>query len=209
MKYDALIVASGKGQRSNLGYNKVFYVMKDGKNVLDHSLSLFMADPDCEKIVVVTNEEYFNEIKDDQKIIKVKGGKERKDSVNNGLKEVSSEYVLIHDGARPFLHPEALKAVKEKLNECNACVLGRMALDTIKYVENGRIMRTIDRNNIFLAETPQAFRSELIKDCYARADETIFTDDASLAEAFGHEVMIVIDEYDNRKLTTQEDFRKL
>ena len=84
MKYDALIVASGKGQRSNLGYNKVFYVMKDGKNVLDHSLSLFMADPDCEKIVVVTNEEYFSEIKDDQKIIKVKGGKERKDSVNNG-----------------------------------------------------------------------------------------------------------------------------
>ena len=209
MKYDALIVASGKGQRSNLGYNKVFYVMKDGRNVLDHSLSLFLSDTDCEKVIVVTNEEYFKEIKDDDRIIKVKGGKERKDSVRNGLKEVKSEYVFIHDGARPFLHPEALKALKKKLKESDACVLGRMAFDTIKYVEEGKIIKTIDRNNIFLAETPQAFKSELIKECYAKADDTVFTDDASLAEVFGHEVTIVIDEYDNRKLTTQEDFRKL
>ena len=90
MKYDALIVASGKGTRSNLGYNKVFYVMKDGKNVLMHSLSLFLADPDCVSIIVVTNEENFARIDDDPRIIKIKGGKERKDSVRNGLNEVKS-----------------------------------------------------------------------------------------------------------------------
>ena len=209
MKYDALIVASGKGTRSNLGYNKVFYVMKDGKNVLMHSLSLFLADPDCVSIIVVTNEENFARIDDDPRIIKIKGGKERKDSVRNGLNEVKSEYVLIHDGARPFLHPEALKAVKEKLKEGDACVLGKMATDTIKYVEEGKIRETIDRKKIFLAETPQAFKSQLIKDCFAKADDINFTDDASLAESLGYEVSIVIDEYDNQKLTNEKDFVEL
>lgn len=209
MNYDALIVASGKGERAGLGYNKVFYRMKDRKSVLEHAASLFVQDPECRRIIVVTNQEDFEKVFDCDKLILVQGGQTRKDSVENGLRMCQSDYVFIHDGARPFLHEEALKALKEAVEENKAAVLGRMAIDTIKEVENGKIVRTIDRNTIFMAETPQAFDRKLIMDCFEHCREGSFTDDASLAEAMGYEVTAVIDAYDNRKLTREEDFRDL
>ena len=208
MRYDAIIVASGKGQRANLGYNKAFYMMKDGRSVVEHSVDLFVSDEDCGKVILVTNEEYFDTLKKD-KLVCVSGGAERKDSVHNGLKEAESEYVLIHDGARPFLHRESLEALKEKVSECDAAVLGRMAFDTIKQVKDGKIVKTLNREEIFQAETPQAFKTALIKDCFERCADVIFTDDASLVESLGYEVSVVIDRYDNRKLTKEEDFRDL
>lgn len=208
MKYDAIIVASGKGQRANLGYNKVFYEMADGKSVLDHSIALFDGDADCEQIIVVTNADCFERVKG-EKVIVTEGGEQRKDSVCNGLKLVKSAYVLIHDGARPFLHRESLEALKEKVFACGAAILGRMAFDTVKEVEEGRIVKTLDRQRIFLAETPQGFRTDLIRDCFARCEDIAFTDDASLVESLGHDVYIVVDRYDNRKLTKEEDFRDL
>ena len=208
MKYDAIIVASGKGQRANLGYNKVFYKLKDGRSVLDCSIEKFANDPDCYKIIVVTNPEYFHEVKG-QKTVVVEGGKERRDSVYNGLKKVESEYVLIHDGARPYLHPEALNDLKEKLSQNDCVVLGRIATDTIKLIEGETVVETIDRNKVFQAETPQGFRSELIKDAYENCADINFTDDCSLVESLGYKVTIVIDHFDNRKLTKEEDFRNL
>lgn len=208
MRYDAVIVASGKGVRAGLGYNKVFYMMKDGLRVIDHSLSLFEDDKDCERIIVVTNKDYFDMVKG-EKVILVEGGKERKDSVCNGLNKAESEFVLIHDGARPFLKKESLEELKKKVSECGAAILGRMAVDTIKEVKDGKIVRTLDRNNIFLAETPQAFRTSLIKNCFEKCDDIVFTDDASLLESLGHEVAIVIDKYDNPKLTKEDDFKDL
>ena len=208
MKYDAIIVASGKGQRANLGYNKVFYKLKDGRSVLDCSIEIFANDPDCYKIIVVTNPEYFHEVKG-QKTVVVEGGKERRDSVYNGLKKVESEYVLIHDGARPYLHPEALNDLKEKLSQNDCVVLGRIATDTIKLIEGEWVVETIDRNKVFQAETPQGFRSELIKDAYENCADINFTDDCSLVESLGYKVTIVIDHFDNRKLTKEEDFRNL
>ncbi|MBR5340848.1 MAG: 2-C-methyl-D-erythritol 4-phosphate cytidylyltransferase [Erysipelotrichaceae bacterium] len=209
MNYDVVIVASGKGQRAKLGYNKAFYKMKDGKSVLEHSAHLFIEDTDCKKIIIVTNEEYFSEVFENEKVIKTVGGKERKDSVYNGLAEVKSEYVLIHDAARPFLHKNALEEIKVKVSETGAAVLGRMAVDTIKIVDGDKVVKTIDRNTVFMAETPQAFKTSIIKDCYARCEDVNFTDDTSLVESLGYEVSIVIDEYDNHKLTAQEDFKDL
>ena len=208
MNYDVIIVASGKGERAHLGFNKVFYQMSDRLSVLDHSLNLFEQDEDCRSIIVVTNQEYFDQVKG-SKVLLAEGGKERKDSVANGLKYVKSEYVLIHDGARPFLHKESLEELKKKVCECDAAILGRMAFDTIKEVEEGKIKRTLDRNRIFLAETPQAFRTELIRDCFEHCEDLAFTDDASLVESLGHDVYVVIDRFDNRKLTKEEDFRDL
>ena len=209
MNYDALIVASGKGERAKLGYNKVFYRMKDGKSVLEHAASLFMEDNDCKKIIIVTNEEDFDQVFSHEKVILTKGGEVRSESVRNGLKLCESEFVLIHDGARPFLHEEALRQVKEKLVRDKAVILGRYATDTIKVVEDGVIKETIDRNKIFLAETPQAFDRKLIEDCYEKCEGISFTDDASLAEGLGYQVSVVNDDYDNRKLTKEEDFRDL
>jgi len=208
MKYDAIIVASGKGQRANLGYNKVFYKLKDGRSVLDCSIGKFENDEDCHRIIVVTNPEYFHEVKGN-KVITVEGGKERRDSVYNGLRKVESEYVLIHDGARPYLNVEALNELKEKLKSDDCVVLGRIATDTVKIIEDDEVVETIDRNKVFLAETPQGFRSSLIKQAYENCADINFTDDCSLVESLGYKVKIVVDRFDNKKLTKEEDFRNL
>ncbi|MBR4421465.1 MAG: 2-C-methyl-D-erythritol 4-phosphate cytidylyltransferase [Erysipelotrichaceae bacterium] len=209
MKYDVVIVAYGKGERASLGFNKVFFTMKDGMTVLDHSLVLFLKDEDCHKIIVVTNEEYRDLLPIDDKIFRTDGGERRQDSVRNGLAYVESPYVFIHDGARPFLQEDNLEALKEKLQECDAVVLGHKAVDTIKVLEDDRIIKTVDRNTIFIAETPQAFKTDLLKDCYSRCEDILFTDDASLVESLGYEVKAVFNPHDNRKLTGSDDFKDL
>lgn len=209
MKYDAIIVASGKGERANLGYNKAFFKMKDGRTVLQCSASMFIDDEDCKNIIVVTNEECLDKVFKNDKVITTLGGKQRKDSVENGLKKVSSEYVLIHDAARPFLNKQSLEELKKQIEINNAAILAKKAVDTIKVVKDNKIEKTLDRNTIYMAETPQGFKTDLIKDCYAKCVNINFTDDASLAESLGYDVYIVEDKFDNKKLTTQADFENL
>ena len=209
MKYDAIIVASGKGDRAGLGFNKVFYRMKDGLTVLDHSLALFIKDEDCQKVIVVTNDEDRAGLLSHEKVTIIKGGERRQDSVKNGLDAAESPYVFVHDGARPFLQEDNLEALKEKLKECDAAVLGHVAVDTIKILDKERILRTVDRNTIFIAETPQAFKTSLLRDCYSRCEDILFTDDSSLAESLGYEVGAVFNVHDNRKLTVSDDFKDL
>jgi len=206
MNYDVIVVASGKGERAKLGYNKAFFRMKDGRTVLEHTLSLFLEDEDCKNVIVVTSEEYMKEVPDHKKVIRILGGKERKDSVANGLRFVNSEYVMVHDAVRPYLRKEVLEELKEKVEGFGSVCLGHMAFDTVKQVKDGVIVKTVDRNEIFLAETPQAFRSEEIRDAYEKRKDSFFTDDSSLMESLGYEVHIVIDPYDNPKLTKEEDF---
>jgi len=196
MKYSAIVVASGKGERAKLGFNKVFFVMKDGMTVLEKACQLFINDDDCERVIVVTNRENFDEVFKSDKLFVCEGGKERKDSVNNGLKYCDSPYVLIHDAARPFLHIEMLEEVKKAVLEKDAVILARKAIDTIKVVKEGFIEKTIDRNLIYLAETPQAFRTDLIKMAYEKSLGQ-YTDDASLLEDLGYKVGIVSDIFDN------------
>ena len=101
MKYDAVVVASGNSERANLGFNKVFFVMKNNKTVLENACEVFVNDNDCEHVIVVTNES--DKVFKNNKVIITNGGNQRADSVKNGLSKVSSEYVFIHDGARPFI----------------------------------------------------------------------------------------------------------
>ena len=209
MKYDVIIVASGKGERAKLGYNKAFFKMKDGRIVLERSASLFIEDEDCQNIIVVTSEDCLEQVFKNDKVITTLGGKERKDSVANGLKKVTSDYVLIHDAARPFLNIESLKELKEEIERHNAAILAKKAIDTIKVVNEGKIEKTLDRNTIYLAETPQGFKTELIKKCYSECEGKTFTDDASLLETLGYDVYIVEDKFNNRKLTSKEDFDNL
>ena len=209
MKYDVVIVASGKGNRANLGYNKVFFKMKDQKTVLDHSIDLFCEDKECNKVIVVLNKEDIDLINQNSKVFTILGGKQRKDSVKEGLKLVESEYVFVHDAARPFIQLEAINKLKASLQNNSAVILAKKATDTIKKVKDDKIINTIDRNTIFLAETPQAFNSKLLKECYERADDVNFTDDASLVESLGYDVYIVESTSNNKKLTNPEDFENI
>lgn len=205
MKYDVVIVAGGKGKRAKLGYNKAFFVMENNKTVIENCADIFINDKDCAQVIVVINETlpFTNE-----KVICVNGGKERRDSVQNGLDLVTADYVLIHDGARPYLNKKALNKVKKEVINKKAVVLGKKATDTIKVVKNNRIEKTLDRNTIYLAETPQAFKTSLIKKCYKNCADINFTDDGSLVESLGYKVYIVEDEFDNKKLTRPEDFKR-
>lgn len=209
MKYDVIIVASGKGERANLGYNKVFYKMNDGRTVLEHSASLFIEDDDCKNIIIVTNQESMDLVFNNNKVIKVVGGAQRKDSVYNGLQKATSDYVMIHDGARPFLNIESLNELKKSLLEKDAVILAKKATDTIKVVNNGVVEKTIDRNSIYMAETPQCLKTSLIKKCYEECEDINFTDDASLVESLGYKVYVVEDKFNNKKLTTSSDFENL
>lgn len=209
MKYDVIIVASGKGERAKLGYNKAFFKMKDGKTVLEHSASLFVEDDDCQNIIVVTSPNCINSVFNNSKLITTLGGNQRKDSVYNGLQKVDSDYVLIHDAARPFLNKESLNEIKKEIEINDAAILAKKAIDTIKIVDGNKIVKTLDRNTIYMAETPQGFKTSLIKDCYNRCENINFTDDASLVESLGYSVYIVEDKFDNKKLTTEMDFENL
>ena len=203
-KYDARVLAGGKGLRSGLGYNKVFYLLDNGKSVLENACLPFFEDEDVKNVVVVCNEDVpFTH----PKMIICKGGEERKDSVYNGLKECTSEFVFIHDGARPYLNKNDLTKLKEAMSKENGAILASKAYETIKEVKDGYICKTLDRDFIYMAKTPQAFKRVLIKELYERDLSLSFTDDASVLEYYGYPVKVIEVSNHNLKLTNPEDFK--
>lgn len=210
MNYSALVLCAGKGSRSGLTYNKMLYRFEN-KTVYEMTMAIFLNDERCKQIVVVTKEEELDDLKNlisSKKIDYVFGGKERQDSVYNGLQVVKEDYVLIHDGARPYLKRENIDDILECLNKSDACLLVVPVKDTIKVCIDGNIVKTLPREQLIQAQTPQAFKTELIKRCYQKGkDENyIATDDASLVEYFENiEVKAVLGSYSNIKITTPDD----
>ena len=214
----AIVLAAGNGSRMKSPVKKQ-YMMLQGKPLVYYSLKAFS---DCEKIdniIVVTGEEDIEylrkEIIEKYNIGKVSnvviGGKERYNSVYNGLSYTrESEYVLIHDGARPCITKENINCVIEKVKESKACVAGMPVKDTIKIVdEQNNIVDTPNRKVVWMAQTPQAFSREIVVKAYEEmmkiGDNTI-TDDAMVVEKYyGIKVEMVECSYNNIKVTTPED----
>lgn len=207
MKYDAVVVASGNSERAKLGFNKVFFVMKNNKTVLENACEVFINDEDCENVIVVTNEE--NNVFKNNKVLVINGGKERTDSVKNGLSKVTSEFVFIHDGARPFIKKEDIDKLKEALLNNDGAILVTKNVNTVKEVKNGVIQKTLDREFVYNALTPQAFKSTLIKEAYNKVDLEGVTDDSSVFEKMGYKVKAVEGDPANVKLTRNEDFKDI
>lgn len=213
MRYSALVLAAGSGQRMKLGYNKVFYELENGKTVLDQALSVFKEDDRCKQIVLVCSTNDIVRISSQYvsgKVVVVLGGATRQESVYNGLKAVHEENVLIHDGARPWISKKNVDALLEKLAEHPACILMVPAKDTVKVVEKGIIKETLQRERLWLAQTPQAFDTPLIISCYKRAMDLGIqaTDDAQVVElTCDMPVLCVKGSYDNIKITTKEDLK--
>ena len=210
MNYSAIVLCAGKGSRGGLNYNKMLYRFKN-KTVYEMTMEIFLNDERCKQIVVVTKEEELDDLKkliSSKKIDYVFGGKERQDSVYNGLQVVKEDYVLIHDGARPYLKKENIDDILECLNKNDACLLVVPVKDTIKVCIDGNIVKTLPREQLVQAQTPQAFKTELIKRCYQKGKDKnyIATDDASLVEYFENtEVKAVLGSYSNIKITTPDD----
>ena len=165
MEYTALIVAAGTGTRMGLGYNKVYAPLKDGKAILFHTMEVFQKDPDCRQMVIVTDSWSFMEHWKGvlpQETVYVHGGKSRLESVRNGLLAVEYPYVFVHDGARPYVSEASIQALKEALKEDDAALLMVPCKDTIKVVKDGYVQETLDRSTLMAAQTPQAFRTDLL-----------------------------------------------
>lgn len=211
MNYTALIVAAGNGSRVGLGYNKLLFKLKNGKTILEESVNIFLNDERCTQVVVMANCEdmhAFTNLFTSGKVIFVRGGETRQESVSLGLKVVKEDYVLIHDGARPWLTHDCIDRLLITLEEKDACLLMVPVKDTIKVVNGSEISNTIDRNTLRLAQTPQAFLTKIVYQAYRKADQDHFsaTDDAQVVEMYGKtKVYEVMGSYENIKVTTQED----
>lgn len=212
--YSVCLLAAGKGSRTQLDYNKVFYKLSEEQTVLDKSIATFKADENCSQIILVCaayEHEYVESLygKDPQIVI-VDGGTTRQGSVYNGLQQVTSEYVWIHDGARPFLQKAHMDALKEALEKEDACLLMVPSTDTVKLVQDGYVVQTWDRSQVYRAQTPQCFKTALIKQCHemAKADNRIATDDAQLVEWYSTTPIRVVEgDPGNIKITHPSDLK--
>jgi 2-C-methyl-D-erythritol 4-phosphate cytidylyltransferase len=213
----AIIVASGKGARMK-GTMRKQYLDLSGRPVLAHSIMAFDPCSLVEEIFLVVPEEDIDYCQTEilslldlkNQINLVCGGAERQDSVYNGLQAIDkdTETVVIHDGVRPFVHPEDLKECILSSKNFGACILGTPASDTLKSVDKADIIETtLPRENIWLAQTPQAFQYDLILKAHetARRDGYVGTDDASLVERLGADVKIINGSRFNIKITKKED----
>lgn len=211
-----VIVAAGTGSRMNMGINKQF-IKLEGKEIIAYTIEKFYNNSNIEDIVVVVKEdesEFFKkEILDKYNFKNIKiayGGKERQDSVYNGLKSLDKkcDVVLIHDGARPFVSDKIIDNCIEEVKEHKAIVVGVPVKDTIKIIDNDKnIVDTPNRSVLWAVQTPQTFDYNILIDAYKDAFKSGFygTDDAMLVERIGYKVKMVEGSYNNIKITTQED----
>ena len=141
------------------------------------------------------------------KIEYVVGGVTRQESVYNGLKYVNSDYVLIHDGARPNYSMKLVNNILEKLETYNAVIPALKVVDTIKEVKNNIVVKTINREVLRSVQTPQGFKTSLIVKVHELAQNNEYTDDSSMVENLSNEIVYVVDgEKNNYKYTEREDF---
>ncbi len=221
-KFAAVLPAGGLGKRMGGNIPKQLMFL-GGKPVYRYSLETFLSMDEIAEVVMAVpadwKDHFEKEIFSDNasELIRTKmkivvGGAERWQSVENGVNALTSnaEFVLVHDVARPFISKEIIRDVCETLVTKGSCLVAKPAVDTIKIAKDGCVQQTIDRNTVWMAQTPQAASVALLKKLYGRiAAEPLNitpTDEASILEYFGESVYIVKGNNLNDKLTTPEDF---
>ena len=214
----AIVLAAGQGKRMHSKIQKQFMEL-DGMPVLCYSLRCFQESPLIRDVILVTGEEYVSWCREE--IVKkygftkvsavVSGGKERYDSVYEGLCACkATEYVLIHDGARPFIDHGIVERGLMAAAQTGASVTGMPSKDTVKIADaDGNVSETPDRSSVWIVQTPQIFQYSLIYGAYTsirQKEMAGITDDAMVAE---HETGVKIrfseGSYRNIKITTPED----
>lgn len=207
----AIIVAAGSSQRME-GVDKIMAHLGD-KPVLAWSIEALQRSPQVQQIVLVNSEKNLEPVRCmvlDQKWSKVAevclGGKRRQDSVAAGLKLLDQcEWIIIHDGARPFLTEELIQRGLEAARETGAAAAAVPVTDTIKLADDKQsVIKTLPRSDLWAVQTPQIFRREIIVEAYRKTSAEV-TDDTSLVEMMGHPVKLYMGSYDNIKITTLRD----
>ncbi len=210
-KTGVVLLAAGAGTR--FGKDKIFFELA-GKPVIAWSLDVFEKFPFVSEIVLVFNKDNmkkaraFLKERNYKKISAVCiGGKRRQDSVYNGLKNAGDwKYVIIHDGARPFIDEEIILRGMEETKKTGAAIAAVPVKDTIKIVNpENLIEHTLERDRLWAVQTPQIFDYETILKAHEMNKNVNVTDDASMLERAGFSVKIFLGSYNNIKITTPED----
>lgn len=220
-KVTFILAAAGQGKRMNLDSPKQFLDYK-GEPLFYSSLKLAFDNKYIDDIIIVTNKEnlnYMREYSQNKNLLSkvkyiVEGGSERQYSIYNAIKKIEdTDIVIIQDAARPFLKDKYIEESLKKLdNDCDGVIIGVKCKDTVKIIDkNGIVLETPNRNNLIMVHTPQTFKFEILKKAYQVAEEKniLATDDASLVEMISGKVKIVYGDYDNIKITVQEDLKLL
>lgn len=212
MKVGVVIPAAGTGSRMGAGMNKLL-VLVNSRPVIDYCIQTFLKNPMIDEVVLVIREDertafdqwYKNEVKIRYAI----GGKDRKTSVRNGVFALGKtiDYVLIHDGARPFVTPDLIACIIKELNSYEAVIPTLAVKDTIKVVNESMVVKTLVRSELRAVQTPQGFKRTALTDIYESKNflTLAVTDEASLIEAFDGQVKTVDGLEENFKITTPID----
>lgn len=217
-KNTAIVLAAGQGKRMNSKVQKQFLEL-GGKPLLYYSLKCFQDSGMIRDIILVTGAESVPFCKEEivekyglTKVTKViPGGKERYDSVYEGLLSCeNSDFVLIHDGARPFITEEIIRRGIQGVEKTGACVIGMPSKDTVKIADTqGYVAETPERSSVWTIQTPQIFEYNLIREAHEKIrcrDMSAITDDAMVVEQeTGVKIVLVEGSYKNLKITTPED----
>lgn len=206
----AMIMASGSSSRMQ-GPNKLLLPYA-GSSVIESVVDRFLAQALIDEVLIVTSDPAIMERLAAKPIRIVGGGTERSDSVINGLETLQpSDFVLIHDGARPLISNQLIEQCIGLAQQSQAFVLAVPVTDTLKRVDQGWVIDTPDRSQYWAAQTPQGALVQPLLEAYlqAKAAGIRLTDDASALEWAGHPVQVIPGDYANQKLTTPADMRLL
>lgn len=215
-RYAVILPAAGESSRFKDGNYKKPFAPLAGKAVWLHSAERFLARDDVSQLLVVISaddrEFFVGKYGANLAIMGIElviGGATRADSVKNGLQKLDDgiEMVAVHDAARPVFADVWIDELFEKANSDDAAIFASPITSTIKRADNMRITETVDRDNLWAAQTPQVFRRELLEKAHAQDGASTATDDAELVQRLGHPVTIVPCSSLNLKITTREDLQ--
>jgi 2-C-methyl-D-erythritol 4-phosphate cytidylyltransferase len=215
-KAGVILAAAGEGRRLGYAIPKALVPIA-GRPMFLHSVLAFSGLSFVSEIALVLPPDWISRIQEKygrilsrQKVrALVPGGARRQDSVLEGLRRISAPVVLVHDAARPLIRPEAIRDVALAAWKSGAAVLAAPAIDTVKIADrNLRVVQTPDRSTVWLAQTPQGFRRNLLLGAYRKNGSADATDDVQLVERTGRKVVIVPSQSANFKVTTPEDLER-
>jgi 2-C-methyl-D-erythritol 4-phosphate cytidylyltransferase len=216
MRVAALVLAAGRGERLGAGQPKAFLPLA-GRPLLVHAVEALAACARIDAIVPVLPAAEVARLSGwawsdgaaRKLVAPVAGGAERQDSMRAGLDALpaSVEFVAVHDAARPLVQPEDVARVVAAAERCGAALLAVPVRDTLKRVRDGRVVETLAREGLWAAQTPQVFRTSLLREAIAKAEAEGFqgTDDAQIVERLGAPVEIVAGDPSNLKITWPAD----
>ena len=208
----AIVPAAGSGTRMGTAGGKLFLPLL-GKPVIAYTLLALAASRSVDRIVLVTREEdilplsnLVKELDLSCPVTLVRGGATRAQSVLEGLYEVEDDFVLVHDGARCLITPDEIDRTVMVAEHYGAAAIGVRVKDTIKVCDpDGRITDTPDRSRLWAVQTPQVFRTSILRAAFAELKDFDVTDDCAVCERAGYEVYMVEGSYENIKMTTPDD----